>query len=193
MKLNKFFSDFFCDYKKISKSIKSHQSSHINCERISLAVICAEDKYFFSHHGVSIKSIFRAIIKRHGGASTITMQLVRVISGRYEVTMMRKIREVILAMLIERKYNKFEILDTYLSCSYFGSGLIGINNVMKELFKNKAKDELSSMDCYFIAALLKRPVPREISISWACRVNTRMKYIENVVLVKGGLILEKIK
>ncbi len=193
VKIKKFFSDFFCDYKKISKSIKSHQDVHINCERISLAVICAEDKCFFSHYGVSIKSIARAAVKFHGGASTITMQLVRVISGRYEVTITRKIREAILAVLIERKYDKFEILNAYLSCAYFGTGLIGINDVMKVFFKDKEKNDLSSMDCYFIAALLKRPAPREITTSWACRVNTRMKYIEDVASVKGKLILEKIK
>lgn len=146
-------------------------------ELIAITVICAEDRSFFTHKGVSIKSIIRAIYKQHGGASTITMQLVRIITNKYEISFSRKIREMIISLIIESKYTKIEILRSYLHYSYYGYNLNGLDNVINDFFYLK---KMTLNDCCFIASLIKRPYPIELSISWANKINKRMNYIKNI-------------
>lgn len=168
------------DMSTLCSKIKNCNLDLKNKDLIILSVICAEDRKYFTHHGFSFFSILRASYTRHGGASTITMQLVRTLTGRYEVSISRKIREIFLSTIINYKYTKIEILRAYLYYSYYGSNLKGLDDVIAKLFPSKKTEELSFYDCCFIASLIKRPYPLEISISWAMKINNRINYIYRV-------------
>jgi len=192
----RFIDSIYCfvnDFNNISKVI--YQTSHrqILSEDLVLAVISAEDRYFLDHQGVSFKSIIRALIKKHGGASTINMQLVRVLTQRYEVSMKRKIREAIMSLLIDFKFSKVDILQAYLCHSYFGVGMIGITSVLNDFFAGKGISDLKFLECCFIASMLKRPAPKEISIDWALRINNRICHIQRIIYINEGNMRSKIK
>lgn len=191
MNIKRAIVNFLCDYRKICKYISKVEADFYFNKNIYLSVICAEDKYFMKHHGISIKSIIRALIKRHGGASTITMQTVRVISGRYEVSFNRKLREIALAFLIELDNDKISILNSYLKYSYFGTGLVGIESVFDKYFPRS--NTMSLMDSIFIASLLKRPAPRDVSIAWAYKLNSRMIHIKKIIETEGSVVHKQIE
>jgi penicillin-binding protein 1A len=95
------------------------------------AFIATEDRNFYHHHGVDLTGIARAAWadwrhERFQGASTITQQLARRLFLNDQVSIARKIQEVLLAIEIERYYTKDEILERYLNIIYFGSGAYGI-------------------------------------------------------------------
>ena len=99
-------------------------------------VILLEDKRFLDHSGIDMKSVLRELWKavrrkKHGGASTIEMQLVRTISQRYERTIGRKISEMIQAILLQKKFSKVEILRAYMRVSYMGTGINGFSAAAK--------------------------------------------------------------
>lgn len=110
------------------------------------AIVAIEDSRFYTHHGVDFKSVGRAVIlalrggEASQGASTITMQLSREIFLNQEKTMHRKIQEVIIAMQIERRFTKREILERYLNQIYFGAGAYGIEAASQTYFGKKTKD-----------------------------------------------------
>lgn len=162
-------------------------------EMIILAVVCAEDRRYFSHHGVCYPSIVRAIYRRHGGASTINMQLVRIITGRYELSFTRKLREIFISTIIDFKYTKVEILRAYLCFSYYGHNMKGLDGVINDFFPGKKSTELSIYDCCFIASLIKRPLPMKLTISWAMKIDARMTYIHRLCLTIGKKVLKKIR
>jgi membrane peptidoglycan carboxypeptidase len=105
-------------------------------EKLTLAL---EDRRFFSHRGIDLKSALRECLRailrrRHGGASTIDMQLVRTATGYRELTLSRKLYEILLAVLIQFRYSKIVILRSYLRCAYFGWNLRGENAAAKKVF-----------------------------------------------------------
>ncbi|MFC0179941.1 biosynthetic peptidoglycan transglycosylase [Thorsellia kenyensis] len=179
------------DYKKVCNRISKIDADFCYDKNIYVSVVCAEDVDFMKHKGISFKSLVRALIKKHGGASTITMQTVRVITGRYEIDFKRKIREILLSFLIELHYDKISIINSYLKYSFFGSGMNGIEEILSVFFPNKKK--LTQIDCIFIASLLKRPAPKQINICWAYKLNHRIIYVENKVNNKGCKILKQIE
>lgn len=179
--------EFIRDYNVICNSVLNSEPGLIFDINIYSAVVCAEDKYFFKHKGVSVKSIFRALIKRHGGASTITMQMVRVISGRYDLSIGRKVREALLSFLVECRCKKMPILNCYMNHSYLGTKLTGVQSAIDKFFDDGSHD-MSMMDCCFVAALLKRPAPSEVSIPWAYKVNSRMSHINKIILKEKDAI-----
>jgi penicillin-binding protein 2 len=131
-------------------------------ELIRQAVIAAEDKRFYSHHGIDIASVSRALIanlkefdKRQGG-STITQQLAKHLIGNFERTLRRKILEAFLARRIEDRYTKDEILTFYLNRIYFGKGYFGLASAAKGYF-GKAPKELSLEECALLAGLIRAP------------------------------------
>jgi len=184
---------FFSDLNRLFNIIDSCDLSLTDREMIILAVVCAEDRRYFSHSGVSYLSIIRAIYRRHGGASTINMQLVRVVTGRYEISISRKLREIIIATIIDIKYSKIDILRAYLGYSYYGSNINGLDGVMKAFFTNKKTKDLSLYDCCFIASLIKRPASSKLTIPWAMKINRRMDYVRDTCNSIGKNILEKMK
>jgi penicillin-binding protein 1C len=126
------------------------------------ATLIAEDEDFYSHHGISLKGILRSIylnLKTKSleyGGSTITQQLVRNLFLTKEKTLLRKINEIILALKIERKYSKNEILNYYLNSIYYGEGNIGIRAAADYYFDKKLKD-LTLSEAVILASIPKAP------------------------------------
>jgi penicillin-binding protein 1A len=126
------------------------------------AIIAIEDRKFYSHWGVDIFGITRALFKDLiagrivQGASTITQQLARNLFLTFEVTVNRKIKETVLALKIERTYSKDEILEMYLNQIYFGSGAYGVQAAARYFFAKDARD-LTIGEAALLAGLLKNP------------------------------------
>jgi penicillin-binding protein 1A len=126
------------------------------------AVIATEDRRFYDHGGIDPRGIARALIRnlRAGGVkeggSTITQQLVRVMNGEDERTVRRKFREALLALWIERKLSKDEILTRYLNNVYLGSGITGVSAAARAYF-DKPVRRLSLEECALLAGIIKAP------------------------------------
>ncbi len=126
------------------------------------ALVATEDRKFYHHSGVDIKGIARAIIKDImagkfvEGASTITQQLAKTLFLTPRKTMVRKIKEAILAFQLERRYTKDEILELYLNQVYFGSGAYGVASAAS-IFFGKSVQDLSLAECALIAGMPKSP------------------------------------
>ena len=131
-------------------------------ENIIKATLIAEDQNFYSHHGISLKGILRSIylnLKTKSleyGGSTITQQLARNLFLTKEKTLLRKINEIILALKLERKYSKNEILTYYLNSIYYGEGNIGIRAAADYYFDKKLKD-LTLSEAVILASIPKAP------------------------------------
>ena len=126
------------------------------------AMIAVEDKRFRSHLGVDPIGIARSVKVRiqsghfSQGGSTITQQLARNIFLTNNRTFVRKIKEAILALAIERKFTKDQILELYLNRVYFGGGAYGIDAASRRFFGHGA-DHLSLGEAAIIAGLVKAP------------------------------------
>jgi penicillin-binding protein 1A len=126
------------------------------------AVIATEDRRFFSHHGIDIFGILRALVTnlRHGylvqGGSTVTQQLAKNVFLTPDRTISRKLQEVLLAFWLERQYTKKEIMAIYLNRVYLGSGTYGVDAASRRYF-NKSASELTLAESALIAGLLKAP------------------------------------
>jgi len=134
-------------------------------KKVINSFLSAEDKNFFSHPGVDVKGILRALFKnlrninenkRLEGASTITQQVAKNFLLTNEVSLNRKIKEAILAFRIERAYSKERILELYLNQIYLGQGTYGIAAASLEYFDKSVKD-LSYTESALLAALPKAP------------------------------------
>jgi membrane carboxypeptidase/penicillin-binding protein len=128
---------------------------------VQKAFVAAEDKQFFQHKGVDIRSVTRAFMnsiggeKRQGG-STITQQVAKNLLVGDSLTFERKIREVIVASRIEKTLTKQEILEIYLNSIYLGRSSWGIDLAARAYFGKPVKD-LSLAEGAFIAGLTKGP------------------------------------
>ena len=126
------------------------------------ALIATEDRYFYVHSGINLKAIARAIIqdiKAGGfkqGGSTLTQQLAKTLFLSSEKSIIRKIREAILAVQIERRYTKNEILELYLNQIYLGSGAYGVEAAARTYF-NTSIAGLTLGQAALIAGLPKAP------------------------------------
>lgn len=127
------------------------------------ATIAIEDKKFYEHKGVLLLSILRAevnnLIGRRtgaGGASTLTQQLIKNTITGNEHSVFRKIKEAILAVQLERKYSKDEILKMYLNEIPYGSTNYGVEAASQSYFHKSAKD-LALPESATLAALIQAP------------------------------------
>jgi membrane peptidoglycan carboxypeptidase len=142
---------------------------YVTNEPISIAekmVLILEDRRYFNHPGIDViacgRELLRAVTRRrHGGASTI-MQFVRTATGYKERTLRRKLYEMVLAMIIQFRYSKPEILRSYLACAFFGSGIFGIDRASQNQY-GKNSSELTLPEAAFIAAMLVYPKPLGVS------------------------------
>lgn len=128
-----------------------------------LAIISVEDKNFTSHRGIDIEGIARAVlslIRNKGeitmGGSTITQQLARNIFLNFETTYSRKIQEMFIAVALEQKYSKEQILEFYLNNVYFSNGYYGIESAAEAYF-NKDANDLSISQIAFLCAIPNSP------------------------------------
>ena len=126
------------------------------------AMIAVEDKRFRSHWGVDPLGIARSFQVRYlrgrftQGGSTITQQLARNVFLTSDKTWTRKIRELILALAIERKFSKDQVLELYLNRVYFGGGAYGVDAASRKFFGHPA-NTLSLGESAIIAGLVKAP------------------------------------
>ncbi len=129
---------------------------------VTQAFISIEDKKFYSHSGINLGRILKALVKNimsgyaKEGASTITQQLIKNTHLSSEKTLSRKIQEAYLATQLERKYTKDEILETYLNVIYFGNSSYGIESASQNYFGHSAKD-LTLAESATLAGLIKSP------------------------------------
>ena len=126
------------------------------------AMVAIEDRRFRSHFGVDPIGIARSLKVRlqsgewRQGGSTITQQLARNIFLTNSRTFGRKIKEAVLALALERKFSKNEILELYLNRVYFGGGAYGIDAASRRFF-NHGADHLTLGEAAIIAGLVKAP------------------------------------
>ncbi|HBI33938.1 MAG TPA: penicillin-binding protein [Candidatus Moranbacteria bacterium] len=131
-------------------------------DNVKYATIALEDQEFYSHYGVNPKAILRSAFKDiiKGGAaqggSTITQQFIKKSLLSDEKTFTRKIKEVILAIELEQKYSKDEILAMYLNQIPYGSSAYGIEAAAQTFFSKSAKD-LSLAEAALLASLPNAP------------------------------------
>jgi penicillin-binding protein 1A len=124
--------------------------------------ICIEDKQFYRHWGVNMFAFLLSMLKNilymkiTGGGSTITMQLARNMFLTQEQTVLRKLKEMALAVRIERAYTKDEILEMYLNQVNFGQGRYGVETAARYYY-NKEVPNLDLSQCAMIIALAKSP------------------------------------
>ena len=129
------------------------------------AVVAIEDHRFYVHNGFDLKGISRAFFKNllagriTGGGSTLTQQLTKNALLSPERTYKRKIEELFLALEIEKKYEKDEILQMYINQVYFGHGAWGIDQAANKYF-NKSASELTISEAALLAGLLQAPSAR---------------------------------
>ncbi len=126
------------------------------------AVVAMEDRNFFSHPGISLRGIGRALLndvvtgRAKQGASTLTQQLSRGVFLTQEKKLIRKIREVILAIQIEHQFSKREILQLYLNQIYLGSGAYGVKAAAKKYF-DKDLEQLTTGEAALLVGLIPAP------------------------------------
>ncbi len=129
---------------------------------LSGAFLAAEDKRFFTHSGIDLVRTARAALnevlhfERSFGASGITQQLVKNLTGDKERSGMRKLREAYRAFMLERKYSKEEILELYLNIVPMGEGCIGVGAGAERYF-GKKPSELTAAECACLAAIINAP------------------------------------
>jgi len=132
-------------------------------EEMIYATIAIEDRKFYRHWGVDIVGIVRAALqnikarKTVQGASTITQQLARNLFLTQERTVVRKMKEILLAIQIERRHSKNEILTMYFNQIYYGNGAYGVEAAALTFFGKHAK-ELTLPEVTLLAALPKSPI-----------------------------------
>ncbi|MCK5933301.1 MAG: penicillin-binding protein, partial [Fulvimarina manganoxydans] len=129
---------------------------------IPQAVIAIEDRRFYDHFGVDPIGILRAAVENYQagstvqGGSTLTQQLAKNIFLNPDQTIQRKIQEAILALWLEQKFTKDQILEMYLNRVYFGSGATGVEAAARRYF-NKSAAEVTLPEAALLAGLLKAP------------------------------------
>jgi penicillin-binding protein 1A len=126
------------------------------------AVLAIEDERFYSHRGVDLRGIARALWRnvREGelveGGSTITQQLARILFLTQERAISRKVAEMLLALEIERRLTKEEILERYLNQVYFGQGAYGVEMAARVYFGKPVK-AVTLPEAALLAGLLRGP------------------------------------
>jgi len=126
------------------------------------AFVAIEDRRFYSHHGVDPLGIARALVRdilRRGaaqGGSTITQQLAKNLFLTQERTVTRKLQEIALALWLEHKFGKAQILELYLNRVYFGAGAYGIEAAAQRYFGKSAR-QLTLAEAAMLAGLVQSP------------------------------------
>jgi membrane peptidoglycan carboxypeptidase len=126
------------------------------------AVLAAEDRNFYHHGAVDVGSTARALwvdVTRRGlreGGSTITQQLVKIQLLTPQKSVTRKVQEMVLAVTLEERYSKDQILSMYMNRVYFGHGAYGIGAASKTYFNKETKD-LTVAQAAFLAGLIQAP------------------------------------
>ena len=133
-------------YKSVGESVREWVDFEEISENVKLGFVAMEDREFYTHHGVNIKRTLLAMInhifKLRGsfGASTITQQVIKNISGDNELSIARKINEILRAFALERKYSKDDIFEVYLNVIPMTNNIYGVSTASEIYFGKEAKD-----------------------------------------------------
>ena len=151
-------------------------------ENLQNAVIATEDRSFYKNSGINYGRFFLAILTagRSGGGSTITQQLAKNAYLSQDQTVERKAKEFFLALEINKKYSKKEILTMYLNNAYFGNGVWGIEDASKKYFGVSAS-ELTLDQSAILAGMLKGPEIYNPLYSVENATNRRNTVLQNMV------------
>ncbi|MDK2888236.1 MAG: penicillin-binding protein [Thermoanaerobacter sp.] len=155
-------------------------------EHVREAFLAIEDVRFYQHHGVDLRGIIRAAWtditggRIQEGGSTITQQLVKLSFLTPERTIKRKIQEVILAIITERRYTKDEILEMYLNKVYFGAGAYGIQSAAETYFDKPARD-LTLSEGALLAGLIQAPSAYDPFVNPEAAKKRRDLVLDNMV------------
>ena len=159
-------------------------------ENLQNAVVATEDRSFYKNSGINYGRFFLAILTlgRSGGGSTITQQLAKNAYLSQDQTVERKAKEFFLALEINKKYSKKEILTMYLNNAYFGNGVWGIEDASKKYFGVSAS-QLSLDQSAVLAGMLKGPEIYNPLYSVENATNRRNTVLKN--MVAAGYIDQK--
>ena len=151
-------------------------------ENLQNAVVATEDRSFYKNSGINYGRFFLAILTagRSGGGSTITQQLAKNAYLSQDQTVERKAKEFFLALEINKKYSKKEILTMYLNNAYFGNGVWGIEDASKKYFGVSAS-ELTLDQSAILAGMLKGPEIYNPLYSVENATNRRNTVLQNMV------------
>ena len=143
------------------------------------AILASEDKNFFSHEGIDKGAIARALAKRvlqesRSGASTLTMQIAKHLRGGTgrPSTEMEKIGDIVMALRIDRRFSRKELLVKYVNMPYFGRGQYGIEAASRAYFGKPAK-ELGLHQVAFIVSLINKPALPDRAFATDPQLRTR--------------------
>ena len=128
-------------------------------EMLKWAFICLEDKRFYEHSGVDFIRTIGVFINpayEGQGASTITQQLIKNLTGHNENTYYRKFNEILRALNFEKNFSKKDILEAYLNTASLGAGCYGVKTAAETYF-GKELSELTISECATIAGITKAP------------------------------------
>lgn len=160
--------------------------------------VATEDGGFWRHDGF-LASHFEAALRHNveaggfvRGASTITMQMVKNVLLSHEKTLSRKMQEMFLTWVVERKLSKQRIMEIYLNVVEFGPGIYGIGHASRHYF-DKSPQLLTSLEAAYLATLLPRPVARHEELCRGSLSSQRMSYVRAVhrrMLSKGSVSQE---
>lgn len=158
-------------------------------ENVQKLFICAEDKRFYHHTGVDFVAALSAFFQNKSagrtvrGASTITMQLVKMMPGPREYSFKQKLKDVLNAWRIEAKLSKKEILELYLNSVPFGHSCEGVTSAAR-LFYDKEIWELSDFEAASLSVIPRRPVNYDPTVYPERNANRAVKIFQEVIKVK---------
>ncbi|HHV79963.1 MAG TPA: PBP1A family penicillin-binding protein [Firmicutes bacterium] len=182
----KLFAELFAEENRILVPLKKVPIHVRN------AFLATEDATFYTHHGINPKAILRALYviltgKGFQGGSTITQQLAKNAFLSPEVSLKRKVQEAFLAIEIERRYTKDEILEMYLNQIPFGNGAYGIQAAADTYF-NKDVSQLTLAEGAFLAGIIQAPSAYDPYTRFSAAKQRQLTVLNQ--MVKFGFIQE---
>jgi penicillin-binding protein 1A len=190
---------------KLSRKFEIDNNHHKIPFFIKHSFISSEDKRFYKHNGIDLKSISRALFQniRSGyvkeGGSTITQQVARLLFLNNDLSFQRKIKEIFISLILEFRYNKNQILKLYLNNIYLGSGAYGVDEAAQVYF-GKFIEELTLSEIALIAGLAPAPSIYSPYQNLELAIENRNKVLESMYVDgyishtnKNKAIKEKIK
>lgn len=196
IRLISFYSFYIPKIEKIPQNIQKHLeqngSTYITIDDIPPhfieALIATEDRRFYSHHGMDIRGLLRAVYvnilneRFAQGGSTITQQVARMQFLSRRKSIERKIKELLIAITIERIYTKDEILEMYINQTYFGHGAHGIR-LAASLYLHKPIQLIDLAEAAFIAGLPRGPAIYDPFINEDLAKDRQGEVLDNMVEV----------
>lgn len=173
------------EWERVETALKANyakqQSSRIVLSPLlQMLLISGEDHRFFSHGGFDVVAIFRALWKntvfgKREGASTIEQQVVRVLSGNYDKTVRRKVKEILLSTLVDSIVPKRDLPTLYLNIAYYGWKMNSLHDASVRLGIDVERPTL--WEAASLVARLKYPQPFTVPINRVIQIERRSRHL----------------